>query len=343
MADKKSFWDTGFGSFLNNMLFGLPSLIAGVVGSSRLTGAEREQNAFNAQQAELQRSFEAEQAENAMNFSAQQIEQQLSFQERMANTQYQRGVADMKAAGVNPALAMSNGGAVAPSGAAAAGVAGAGSAAAGSGRGLPFSMSEIMASLRMKKEMKLLDEQAKNVAADTEDKLKSAALKGLQLEWNPKLFASEIGLREDQSEKLKSEVESILATAEGQKIYNDFAPSLFQSQLDSAEINRANMIASIARIQAEIEHYAMQNEGIKADIGYKKSLQVLTAAQTALTNMQIDSVQADVWKKRFENQFESDFGYTPGTALWSAIPSFVGKTAQVGGNLIEKLVDFFKK
>ena len=62
-----------------------------------ITGAENAQNAFNAQEAQKQRDFEAQ----------------------MSNTQYQRGVADMKAAGVNPALAMSNGGASTPSGVAA--------------------------------------------------------------------------------------------------------------------------------------------------------------------------------------------------------------------------------
>ncbi|AXL14485.1 DNA pilot protein [Microviridae sp.] len=42
---------------------------------------------------------------------------QMRFQERMSNTQYQRGVKDMKLAGVNPILAFSQGGASSPPGA----------------------------------------------------------------------------------------------------------------------------------------------------------------------------------------------------------------------------------
>lgn len=116
-------------------------------------------------------------------FSAQQAQLNRNFQERMSNTEWQRGTADMRAAGVNPMLAVSQGGASSPSGNSAQGIATANQQAARLDLASSARDAILLKSQKENIEAQTYAAKAQGLAADTQAglNLTRSQLEGLKI------------------------------------------------------------------------------------------------------------------------------------------------------------------
>lgn len=155
-----------------------------------------------------QENKKAQDSANATNL--QSAREQMKFQQEMSDTSYQRGMKDMYAAGLNPMLAFSQGGASAPSGA----MASVSPSTTGRGQALQKGVAESIASATQM-------QAAKNQTVQT---------------------ASNIGLQTAQAQSAQSaaklaEMNSIKAEAETKKTLQDLDQSAntFKARKDIIE------------------------------------------------------------------------------------------------------------
>lgn len=336
-----SFWDTGLGKFLNIITFGIPRIIQGIsqpaynsdgssntafgifneqnwkntagdillgddyqnteplgqqlfgtnlggliqsltnrITANELTGAEREANAFSAGQAQIDRAF----------------------QERMANTQYQRGVADMRAAGVNPALVIGQGGAAAPSGQAAASV---------QPQGQGLSMSDLMHLMLIKPQMDLMRAQS-----DAVRKQGDAALAGAEAS---KISAGAQARNADTAAERLSTVEQPLARSQvaiGKSVISLNAKSVEKMDKEigllseDISLTQLHQLATSLDIAWKGETWEDSKQLLTAQIGKTISAASLDYAlrSKAISEKELNDLQKDIdAKDKFINEAIVEF------------------------------------
>ena len=194
------------------------------------TEMQNDAQAWNADQAILNRTFQADQAQKSMDFSASQAQTARDYTTSMSNTSYQRAVGDLQAAGLNPMLAYAQGGASTPTSPSPSGNAASGSQASiGAQRaasvapmqnalsGASGSAMKVAQIMNMTEQNELLKAQVHNT--DTQSDLTRAKYFN-ELDLNPKVrkevdkILAEIGLLNQQSR---------FSSASTSKTYQDIA------------------------------------------------------------------------------------------------------------------------
>lgn len=166
-------------SFLGGLVSGGLSLLGGILGGNSAASAQRATNVANAKQAQLEREYGARQASIARRAQEGMNYRQWKRVLHADNTKYQRTMADMERAGLNPILAYQQGGGSAPGYPSTGGI----SSARGAGarmespgalssqlmmQGLQGGISSAMQAMQTEADLSVKEATAKKILAEVE-------------------------------------------------------------------------------------------------------------------------------------------------------------------------------
>lgn len=241
----------GFAAFLSNIAGTALNSIGNIFAAKaynkyvngELTGKEREQNEFNAQQAQINRDYETQ----------------------MSNTAYQRQVADMQAAGINPALAMNGNGASTPTGSNAQGT-----ASVATPEGIANAVAAYSQLAKTQAEVRLLNAEAK-------DKEKGAEERGFNIEY------------------LKTQIEGSNLDNEQKRIINTYFERKQQLDIANAEQDLATKEATEREIGVRINKMNVEQLHIFTDMLKNLENIELMKSQRRLNDKELEHMAQNIY------------------------------------------------
>lgn len=231
-------------------------------------------------------------AERAMDFSSAEALANRNWQEHMSNTSWQRGTADMMAAGINPMLAYMKGGATTPSG-------GQGTGSAAQGAATRNADAIPLQSMATAAQVENVRAQTKKVEAEEKEVIARTPTHAATIQKIGQDIAESI----ERIQRIQQEVRTGASTAAhlDQQVVNlkETIPQIHASiaQLKTlAALNEAEAITQLTQQGVNRAHAAEIIQRIKQDLPrLERELQVLerTARQMAQPGQMADEAAKD--------------------------------------------------